>query len=87
MTMNRRYAIVLVDYFSKWCEVEFVMDITTIRVIKFLHNVFVHEGYPNHIVMDNGVPFTSHVYLSYFVEGGIGHSTSALCHPQAKIGD
>ena len=34
--MNRKYAIVLVDYFSKWCEVEFVAEITTCHVIKFL---------------------------------------------------
>ena len=53
-TMNGKYSLVLVDYFSKWCEVEFVRDITMIRVIKFLHNVFVREGYSNHIVMDNG---------------------------------
>ena len=54
-TMNGKYAIVLVDYFSKWCEVEFVTDITTSRVIKFLQSVFVREDYSIHIVMDNGV--------------------------------
>ena len=83
-TMNGKYAIVLVDYFSKWCGVEFVTDITMSRVIKFLHNVFVHEGYPNHIVLYNGVQFTSHKIKDYFAERGIVHSTSALYHPQAK---
>ena len=28
-TINGKYAIVLVNYFFKWCEVEFVTDITT----------------------------------------------------------
>ena len=83
-TMNRKYAIVLADYFSKWCEVEFVTDITTSCVIKFLQNVFVHEGYSNHIVTDNGVQFTSHEVKDYFADRGIVHSTSVLYHPQAN---
>ena len=38
-TISQKYAIVLVDYFCKWCEVEFVTEITTSRVIKFLLRV------------------------------------------------
>ena len=34
-------------------------DITTSHVIRFLHSVFVHEGFPNHILTDYGVQFTS----------------------------
>ena len=40
-----KYALVLIDYFSKWCEVESVTDVTMSLVIKFL---LVHEGYPKH---------------------------------------
>ena len=83
-TMNGKYAIVLVDLFSKWCEVEFVTDITTRRVIKFFQSVFVCEGYPIHIVMDNGVQFTSHEMKDYFTERGIEHSTTGLYHPQSN---
>ena len=83
-TMNGKYAIVLVDYFSKWCEVEFVTDITTSRVIKFLQSEFVREGYPIHIVSDSGVQFTSHEIKDYFTERGIEHSTTALYHPQGN---
>ena len=67
-TMNGKYALVLIDYFSKWCKVEFVTDITTSPVIKFRHNVFVLEGYPNHSVTGNGVQFTSHKIKDYFTE-------------------
>ena len=83
-TMNGKYAIVLVNYFSKWCEVEFVTDITTSRVIKFLQSVFVHEGYSIHIVTDNGVQFISHMLKDYFTERGVEHSTTALYHPQGN---
>ena len=79
-TMIRKYATVLADYFSKWCEVEFVTDITTSCVIKFLQNVSMHEGYPNHIVTDYGVQFTSHEVK----DRGILHSASVLYHPQAN---
>ena len=71
-TMNGKYVIVLVDYFSKWCEVE------------FFQSVFVREGYPNHIVIDNGIQFTSHEIKDYFTEHGIEHSTTALYHPQGN---
>ena len=47
-------------------------------------SVFVREGYPNHIVTDNGVQFTSHKIKDYFAERGIKHSTTALYHPQGN---
>ena len=40
-----RYAIVLVDYYSKWPEVGFTEDITSAGVITFLNAVFAREGY------------------------------------------
>ena len=83
-TMNRKYPIVLVDYISKWCEVEFVTDITTSRVIKFLQSVFVREDFPNHIMTDNGLHFTSHKIKDHLAERGIEYSTSALYHPKAN---
>ena len=39
------------------------------------------EGYPYHIVTDNGVQFTSHKMKDYFAEHRIEHSTTALYHP------
>ena len=81
-TVNKKYATVLADYFSKGCEVEFVTDSTTSRVIKFLQSVFVCEDFPNHIVTDNGVQFTSHKMNHYFTERGIEYSTTALYHPK-----
>ena len=76
-TMKGKYTIVLVDYFSKWCEVEFETDITK-SCAKFLQSVFVCEGYPNHIVTDNRVQ-------AFFAERGTEHSTTALYHPQAFV--
>ena len=81
-TMNGKYAIVHIDYFSKWCEVELVMDITKSRVIKFLNSVC--DGYPNRTVTDNGVQFMSDKIKDYFNERGIKHTTSALYHPKAN---
>ena len=42
------------------------------------------EGYPNHIVTDSGVQFTSHEMKDYFAKRGIEHSTTTLYHPQAN---
>ncbi|KAL2085986.1 hypothetical protein ACEWY4_019306 [Coilia grayii] len=49
-----RYAITLVDYYSKWPEVAFTSDVTSSSVIKFLSTVFSREGNPLELVTDNG---------------------------------
>ena len=48
------------------------------------HLTFVCEGYPNHVVMDNSVQFTSHEMKDCFTERGTEHSTTALYHPQGN---
>ena len=49
-----RYAITLVDYFSKWPEVAFVAQKDTATIIQFLIATFLREGNPKELVSDNG---------------------------------
>ena len=51
---KHKFAIVLVDYYSKWCEVSFVNEVTTTKVKEFLIKVFPSESYPEFLVTDNG---------------------------------
>ena len=43
---KHKFVIVLVDYYSKWCEVAFETEVTTDKMIHFLDNVFAREGLP-----------------------------------------
>lgn len=45
-----RFAIMLVDYYSKWPEVAFTLDVTSATVIAFQSTVFSHEGNPLKLV-------------------------------------
>ena len=50
-----RYAIVVVDYFTKWAEVEPLATITEVKVEDFVwKNILCRFGIPNVIVTDNG---------------------------------
>ncbi|CAL8164130.1 unnamed protein product [Prunus armeniaca] len=53
-----KYAIVAVDYFTKWAEVEALVTITTTRIETFVWQNIIHRfGIPHTIVTDNGQQF------------------------------
>lgn len=58
-----RFAIVLVDYFSRWPEVAFAAHVTATTVTSFLASVFSCEGNPITIVTMLMVPNLYHLSL------------------------
>ena len=50
---KHKFVIVLVDYYSKWCEVAFETEVTTDKMIQFLDTVFAREGLPECFVTDS----------------------------------
>lgn len=79
-----RFVLTLVDYFSKWPEVQFSREISTRTVTEFLLNVFAREGYPEEIVCDNGPQFTSKEFVNFLQERVIRLSHSSVYYPQAN---
>ncbi|XP_042071499.1 uncharacterized protein K02A2.6-like [Haplochromis burtoni] len=79
-----RFAITLVDYFSKWPEVAFTSSATTDTVIRFLSSVFAREGNPCELTTDNGPQFTSSAFADFLKERGIKHIRTSVYHPQAN---
>lgn len=79
-----RYAITMIDYFSKWPEVCFTPTVTTAKVLEFLKRVFSREGFPVEIVTDNGVQFKSNEFENFCAERGIRHICSSLYYPQSN---
>jgi len=56
---GNQYIIVIVDYFTKWVEVQPVSTITSRDVVKFLSQIFARFGISNTITTDNDVQFNS----------------------------
>ena len=79
-----RFAITLVDYYSKWPEVSFVSHVDTAMIIQFLTAVFSREGNVKEIVSDNGVQFTSAEFKDYLKQRGIAHLRVSVYYPRAN---
>ncbi|KAI7789804.1 hypothetical protein IRJ41_010978 [Triplophysa rosa] len=79
-----KFAITLIDYFSKWPEVGFASSVTTQTVLKFLTTIFAREGNPCTITSDNGPQFTSSEFAEFLKEQGIKHIKTSVYHPQAN---
>ena len=83
-TRDCKYAIVLIDYYSKWVELAFVAEVTTKSVITFLTQIFAREGLPDEIVSDNGVQFVSTEFEAFLAKLKIRHLKSSLYYPRAN---
>ena len=70
---SQRYAIVLVDYYSKWPEVAFVGEPSSDAVIDFLLTVTSREGWLKEVVTDNGTHFTSVKFGQFLKQYGVKH--------------
>lgn len=79
-----RFAISLVDYYSKWPEVAFSSHVTADVVIAFLQSLFSREGNPSCIVTDNGPQFLSSVFADFLAERGICHMRTSVYYPQCN---
>lgn len=54
-----KYLIVVVDYFTKWMEVEALAKITMANILKFLkRKILTRFGIPQVIITDNGTQFS-----------------------------
>lgn len=66
-----RFVPTLMDYYSKWPEVQFCREVSTRTVNEFLLNIFAEEGYPEEIVCDNGPQFPSKEFVDFLQERAI----------------
>ncbi|KAJ8364452.1 hypothetical protein SKAU_G00132830 [Synaphobranchus kaupii] len=82
--LDCRYAVTLIDYFSRWPEVAFTSEVTSATVIKFLSTVFSHEGNPLELVTDNGPQFISTEFETFLADRDIKHCRSSVYYPQAN---
>ncbi|XP_053376976.1 uncharacterized protein K02A2.6-like [Mercenaria mercenaria] len=70
------YVFVVVDYFSRWFEVDIMKSITSSKIIESLDKMFVTYGLPISIRSDNAPNFKSEEFEDYLREHAIEHLTS-----------
>ncbi|KAL0439574.1 UNVERIFIED_CONTAM: Gag-Pol polyprotein [Sesamum latifolium] len=84
-TGQRKFLIVVVDYFTKWVEAEPLAKITEKEVIKFLwKNIVCRFGIPHALISDNGTQFSGKK-LKEWCEGlAIKQFFTSVSNPQAN---
>ena len=50
--LHQRYAVVMIDYYSKWVEMAFTREPSSAAVIEFMDVVASREGFPKQVVTD-----------------------------------
>ena len=71
----------LVDYYSRFFEMEFTKSVTT-EIVSLMSKIFLTHGLP--IRTDNGPPFISDHFKGYLEKNGIEHRRTTPVWPQAK---
>ncbi|KAM1203864.1 hypothetical protein ACFX2J_019631 [Malus domestica] len=80
-----RYAIVAVDYFTKWAEVEPLATITEAKIEAFVwKNILCRFGIPNAIVTDNGRQFDNKNFRMFCSKFNINLCFASPAHPQSN---
>ena len=78
-------ALVLIDGFSRWPEVEILKHSTTSEtVIARLDKIFSIHGYPEELTTDNGTQFVSESMETYLKQKGIHHRKICPYWPRAN---
>jgi len=77
-----KFAIVDVDYFTKWAEAEPLATITSNKMINFVtKNIICRYGVPQKIITDNGTQFEIEEFKIFCEQFKIQKSFSAVAHP------
>ncbi|KAK6130833.1 hypothetical protein DH2020_035422 [Rehmannia glutinosa] len=81
-TGQRKFLIVVVDYFSKWVEAEPVAKIAEQNMIDFIwKNVISRYGWPRDLVSDNGTQFQGRKIRSWLEGMKVRQHFTAVAHP------
>ncbi|CAL2228033.1 unnamed protein product [Prunus armeniaca] len=80
-----KYAVVVVDYFTKWVEAKALATITAARIEDFVWtNICCRFGIPYAIVTDNGRQFHSEVFREFCTRLKINLFFASPAHPQSN---
>ena len=80
---NLRYAVIAIEYFSKWVEAMPLVNITSRNIQKFLwQNIICRFGVPREVTIDNGTQFDSEGYRQFCEDLGIKVHFTSVYQPQ-----
>ena len=79
---NLKYAVVAVEYFTKWIEAKPLANITSESVRKFFwQNIICRFGVPRELTVDNGKQFDSQHFKEFCHSVGTKLLFASVYHP------
>ncbi|KAJ0172603.1 hypothetical protein K1T71_011742 [Dendrolimus kikuchii] len=82
--VNKKYFLIIVDYYSNYVEVCKLLNISSNSVISNMKEIFSRHGIPATLISDNGTQYSSHEFRMFAREWGFNHVTSSPHYPQAN---
>ena len=82
--LNKATYLLVVDYFSRYVEIQKLNTTTASRVIAVLKAIFARHGVPSQFVSDNGPLFDCFVMKVFAETYGFRHITSRPYYPQSN---
>ena len=80
-----KFAIVVLDYFTKWAEAKPLVTITEQKVRNFIwRSIICRFGIPKALLSDNGKQFDNLKFKNFCAELGIKNYYSSLAHSQSN---
>jgi len=81
-TRQLKYLVVVIDYSTKWIEVEPLVKITAKNVLRFFkRNILARFGVSALVISDNGTQFTDQRFQDYLRKIGIKQNFTSVEHP------
>jgi hypothetical protein len=82
---NYKYAVVAVEYFTKWIEVKPLVNIAIVGLKSFFwQNIICHFGVPKEITINNSKQFDSHIFKDFYRQMGVKTAFASVYHPQSN---
>ena len=82
---NYKYAVVSIEYFTKWVEAKPLIKITSDAVRKFFwQNIICRFGVPKELTVDNGKQFDSQLFKEFCRSIGTKLMFASVYHPQSN---
>jgi hypothetical protein len=80
---NYTYAVVAVEYFTKWIEVNPLVNIAAAGLRRFFwQNIICHFRVPRKITVDNAKQFNCHIFKDFCHQMGVKAAFASVYHPQ-----
>jgi hypothetical protein len=82
---NYKYAVVAVEYFTKWMEVKPLVNIAAVELKRFFwQNIICCFEVPKKIIVDNGKQVDYHIFKDFSHHMGVKAAFALVYHPQSN---